>query len=193
MRNKLGQFANGHSLECAKKGQYKQGHSLVTSKSTQYKKGEESWSKQNPESMPRGENHSQWKGGVANDRAHINKWKKERRHRLGISKKYSNELGISKTKEYKRLHNKKYKTLRRGGGELEIKTIQLVYEDNIKKYGTLTCIYCLQPIEFRKDTLEHKQPLSKGGTNEYNNLGIACRKCNSSKNAKTEQVYRKGI
>lgn len=39
------------------------------------------------------------------------------------------------------------------------------------------------------DQLEHKIPLSCGGTNEYNNLAVACRSCNSSKGAKTTQEY----
>ena len=75
------------------------------------------------------------------------------------------------------------------GGKLTIKTIRLVYEDNIKKYGTLTCEYCKNPIEFGKDTLEHKMPLSRGGTNNYENLCIVCRHCNSSKQSKTVEEF----
>lgn len=81
----------------------------------------------------------------------------------------------------------------KGGGELSVKTIQEVYEDNIKRYGTLTCIYCFNPILFGKDTLEHKQPLSKGGTNEKVNLAIACKRCNCKKHTKTEEEFRKVI
>ena len=76
-------------------------------------------------------------------------------------------------------------------GKLTIKTLQLVYEDNIKQFGTLTCYLCLNPIEFGKDELEHKTPITRGGTNEYNNLGIACKSCNSSKHDKTEVEYRR--
>jgi 5-methylcytosine-specific restriction endonuclease McrA len=68
-------------------------------------------------------------------------------------------------------------------------TIKLVYEDNIKRFGTLTCYLCLKPIELRKDHLEHKVPLSKGGTNDYNNLAVACQHCNCSKGNKTEEEY----
>ena len=91
-----------------------------------------------------------------------------------------------KMKEY----NKQYKARVKDGGELTIHTIQLVYEDNIKRYGTLTCYLCLHPILFRQDSLEHKIPLSRSGTNEYNNLGVACGKCNSQKGTKTEEEYR---
>jgi len=72
---------------------------------------------------------------------------------------------------------------------LTIKIIQLVYEDNIKKYGTLTCEYDKKTIQFGKDVLEHKTPLSRGGTNDYENLCIACRSCNSSKGTKTVKEF----
>jgi len=78
-------------------------------------------------------------------------------------------------------------------GELSIQTIQRVYEDNIKKFGTLTCEYCLKPIEFGKDTLDHRIPLSRGGTNAYSNLAIACLHCNCKKFTKTEEEFRKLI
>lgn len=99
--------------------------------------------------------------------------------------------GKSYTKEYIRRMKKRRTAFERGGGKLTTATVQLVYEDNIKKHGTLTCIYCSKPIEFGKDTLEHKIPLSRGGTNEYNNLAIACRHCNSSKQDLTEEEFRK--
>lgn len=76
-------------------------------------------------------------------------------------------------------------------GKLSLKTIQMVYEDNIKKYGTLTCYLCLEPIEFKQDSLEHKTPICRGGTHEYNNLAVAHRSCNSRKKEKTEEEYRR--
>lgn len=101
---------------------------------------------------PKGENHPKWKGGTHTIPELINKYNKERRHRKGISKIYlSTYNGRSKTKEYKKLHLQRYKALKRQGGELTIQQIQLVYEDNIKKYGTLTCYLCEKPIEFKKD------------------------------------------
>ncbi len=114
-------------------------------------------------------------------------------------KKYDGRLssfwkhGLSKTKEYRKICNQKYRSLKRNGGELSIKTIQLVYEDNIKKYGTLTCYLCELPIEFGKDNLEHKTPLIRGGNNNYNNLSIACKSCNSIKRHRTEEEYKEII
>ena len=97
--------------------------------------------------------------------------------------------GISKTPEYIKMCRQQRKALMRNGSKLSIKRIQMVYEDNIKKYGTLTCIYCLKSIEFGKDTLEHKIPIIRGGTNDYENLAVACFSCNSSKGRKTVEEY----
>ena len=94
-------------------------------------------------------------------------------------------------KPNKRLLNQKRQFIKKGGGELSIQTIQQVYEDNIKQFGTLTCYLCLKPIEFKQDSIDHKIPLSRNGTNEYSNLAIAHRSCNSKKNIKTEKEYKK--
>lgn len=75
--------------------------------------------------------------------------------------------------------------------KIEASVIQRVYEGNIKKYGTLTCYLCDKQIAFGKDHLEHKVPLFRGGTNLYENLAVACQKCNLSKHVKTEEEYRK--
>lgn len=99
--------------------------------------------------------------------------------------------GAPNAKEIQLLHKKLYKHRVRGAGELTPKTIQLVYEDNIKRYGTLTCYLCIEPIIFGADNLEHKQPLSRGGTNEYNNLAVSCHRCNCKKNNKTLEEYLK--
>ena len=75
-------------------------------------------------------------------------------------------------------------------GTITVFVIQRVYEDNIKKFGTLTCYLCLSPISFGKDHLEHKTPLSRGGTHYYNNLAVACQSCNLSKGNKTLKEYK---
>ena len=111
----------------------------------------------------------------------------EMRHEKGISKKYKSEIkGLPK-----KYYRQRYKAMKKKGGILPIKRIQMVYEDNIKKYGTLTCYLCEKPVLFSKDNLEHKTPLSRGGTNKYSNLAIACQKCNNKKYNKTEKEYRR--
>jgi len=89
----------------------------------------------------------------------------------------------SKSSRYKRLQTQK----RRYG--LDIGIVQLVYEDNIKQYGTLTCYLCLKSVKFGDDHLEHKHPISRGGTNNYNNLAVSCARCNKKKHNKTVEEY----
>ena len=114
-----------------------------------------------------------WKGGLSSRKDYWAKYAKIYRKRKG--------------RHYVQLCNHKRNSLLK---DLTLKTIQLVYEDNIKHYGTLTCYLCLKPISFGKDHLEHKIPLSRSGTNKYSNLGISCQRCNNRKHSKTEKEYR---
>lgn len=78
---------------------------------------------------------------------------------------------------------------------LSIETVQQVYEENIKKHGTLTCYLCNYPVVFGDDTVEHKIPLSRKDEfpevdiNGKENLGIAHGLCNSKKGTKTFEEW----
>ena len=113
--------------------------------------------------------------------------KREMMHKNGIHKKYN--TGISLKPEYKKRSDQLRRMRHKNGGLLTLAIIQQVYEDNIKRYGTLTCVYCEQPILFGQDSLDHKIPVSRNGKNSYENLCIACRKCNSSKGNKTVEEF----
>jgi len=69
--------------------------------------------------------------------------------------------------------------------DLTGETIQQVYEANIAKYGVLTCYLCGKPIIDNDDSLEHSTPVTRQGSNNYENLGIAHKKCNSRKGTMT--------
>lgn len=112
----------------------------------------------------KGEKNPNWKGGVSKDEDHNRKLRK--------------------------VYHGRRRTWEINGGKLTIKRIQIVYENNIKKYGSLTCYLCKKPIKFGKDCLEHKIPLSRGGTNKYINLAIAHRSCNGKKYNRTEKEYK---
>lgn len=137
------------------------------------------------------ENHPQWKGGISATKEYKSQMDKQYRE------KHKKELVLGQHRYYInnkarfRLHRKRRKALLKAGGVLTLRMIQQVYEDNIKKYGTLTCIYCQEPIQFGSDSLEHKTPVCRGGTNKYENLAIACICCNKRKNRKTVEEYRK--
>ena len=88
-------------------------------------------------------------------------------------------------------YTQKRKGLMLGAGGLTYQTIQLVYEDNIKRFGTLTCYLCLKPIEFGQDSIEHLTPLCRGGNNDYINLGVAHKKCNCHKGKRTLEEWKR--
>ena len=141
-----------------------------------------------------GAKHPMWKGGVSKDRKYKTQRLKEWRHKKGISVHYGwgwAKLDPIAHKERIRFHNRKHKYLRKKAGCLQLEIVQRVYEDNVKHYGTLTCYLCRQPILFGDDNLEHKTPISRGGTNVYANLGIAHRSCNFKKSTLTEEEYRR--
>ncbi len=60
-----------------------------------------------------------------------------------------------------------------------------IWDEVCKRYAD-TCIYC---GSVDKITIEHLQPVSKGGTNEASNLAPACLSCNSSKRDKTYEEF----
>jgi 5-methylcytosine-specific restriction endonuclease McrA len=50
----------------------------------------------------------------------------------------------------------------------------------------LSCPYCASPVK----EVDHKQPLSKGGKHEIDNLQMLCLDCNRSKHDKTDEEFR---
>jgi 5-methylcytosine-specific restriction endonuclease McrA len=52
------------------------------------------------------------------------------------------------------------------------------------------CIYCRVAVTPKTATIEHRKPLSRGGSNWPANLAPCCKQCNQSKNCKTETEYR---
>lgn len=114
------------------------------------------------------------------------------------NKEYENR----RTREYvrtprgrliKKLSRKRREILAEG---LTLEVVQQVYEENIKKYGTLTCELCFKPVKFKEDSLEHFHPITRmdeykgNNIHERINLGVAHgnkskEQCNSRKGNKT--------
>jgi 5-methylcytosine-specific restriction endonuclease McrA len=46
------------------------------------------------------------------------------------------------------------------------------------------CPYCAMPIDEGEKTLDHKEPLSRGGAHSISNVLICCRRCNAEKHNK---------
>ena len=55
------------------------------------------------------------------------------------------------------------------------------------------CAYCGRRIAQADSEVEHKVPLSRGGSNSLSNLPVACTSCNREKGNKTAAEYRAWI
>jgi predicted RNA-binding Zn-ribbon protein involved in translation (DUF1610 family) len=62
--------------------------------------------------------------------------------------------------------------------DLDPTLIRSIYE-----YYNYTCVYCNK--RGGKLSLEHILPVSRGGSDDFDNLAVACRKCNPTKGKKT--------
>ena len=97
----------------------------------------------------------------------------------------------NKYEPFMRFRQKTQKANSKGKSKISVMDVQYLYENNIREYGTLTCYLCLKPIKFGKDSLEHKTPFCRGGSNKVENIGIAHILCNSKKHSRTEKEYKK--
>jgi len=59
------------------------------------------------------------------------------------------------------------------------------YNKLLHKYK-FKCVYCGSD---KKLTIDHKKPVSRGGTDDLKNLHVACKECNSKKGTKTHEEY----
>lgn len=65
-----------------------------------------------------------------------------------------------------------------------VEDIRLLYE---QQKGL--CYYCTQPVTWENRHDDHKQPVSRGGSNWPDNIAITCPTCNISKGAKTAEEF----
>lgn len=86
----------------------------------------------------------------------------------------------AKNREYNRTHPeqrlaifRRRKQRLKAGGKIDRQAV-------IDRDG-LTCYLCRKSLTDRSAGIDHVIPLCKGGTNDTNNLRVACRKCNSHK------------
>lgn len=111
--------------------------------------------------------------------AYKKQYNPEHREQIAKQTKQYRQTSKGKAIQHKNRHNRRAMTR-----DLTVKIVRQVYEDNIKKYGVLTCYLCFKPID-NDDSLDHSTPLSRKGTNNYDNLGIAHNSCNKRKFTKT--------
>ena len=125
-------------------------------------------------------------------------WRKENLERCAayMRKSYAKnpEPSNARHRTWSRAHPEKvrlYHFRRRVGGsdKIDVGTLNDVFVHNVDKYGALTCIYCKVALENNKKVIDHLMPISRGGKNNYENLGVACFSCNAKKHAKTYDEF----
>ena len=94
-----------------------------------------------------------------------------------------------KNKLLVRQYRKKYKNNKRGSGNITIIQIKELYNKNIIYNGSLTCGICGFEIKYGDEHLDHKIPLSRGGSHSMENIWLVHSKCNLSKSNKTVEEY----
>lgn len=69
---------------------------------------------------------------------------------------------------------------------------QLTKAERLKVYGKCEghCAYCGCDITLAQMQVDHKQPISRGGTDVMGNYLPACRSCNNYKNTMTVEQFR---
>lgn len=68
--------------------------------------------------------------------------------------------------------------------------VPALIERQTNQNGVLRCAYCNKPLFPDKYHVDHIRPLSRGGSNDLDNLCLACPKCNLSKGRLTLQEWR---
>jgi len=63
------------------------------------------------------------------------------------------------------------------------------WQDKIEYFG-FRCYLCNESLKGKTIHIEHRKPISRGGSNWIANIAPACKKCNLSKSTKTEKEFR---
>lgn len=99
------------------------------------------------------------------------------------NKKYRN-----KNKEYFRLQRQKRRNvILKNVGNFDIHDINKIYK---KQEGI--CVYCKKTLGTDYH-IDHKTPITRGGSNFPKNLQVTCPSCNRKKNTKTHEEFLKLI
>lgn len=113
-------------------------------------------------------------------------YKKRKSERAKIYRQNPHEREMDKVRKL-RYYYRKYSALRyftiEGADAITLEQFQ-------ELYSASTCYYCGKEIKGRDKTIDHKIPVSRGGTNAIGNLCMCCQSCNSKKNNKTEAEFK---
>lgn len=109
---------------------------------------------------------------------------KHARNKIYMQGKRAQDLEKARKLNYYYAHfSKKYNLYKKDAYRVTLADIQNLYSAE-------NCYYCKKNLTEGEKTVDHKLPVSKGGTNEMNNLVICCQTCNSKKSNQTAEEYR---
>lgn len=109
---------------------------------------------------------------------------KHARNKIYMQGKRAQDLNrVRKLNYYYSHYSKKFNLYKKDAYRVTLADIQ-------KLYSAENCYYCNRKLTDDEKTVDHKLPVSRGGTNEMSNLVISCQPCNSQKKNQTEQEYR---
>ena len=83
-------------------------------------------------------------------------------------------------------HNRR-KWAKQNGGRFTAEDLKVIRKGQTDKRGQVRCWYCGKPMQ--KWHIDHRVPLSRGGSNAPGNLCLACPECNLSKHNKLPTEY----
>lgn len=86
--------------------------------------------------------------------------------------------------ETRRLRRNVYTAMKMGRFEGDVDDVIQMYKNNP------ACYYCYKELDQKEASIEHKTPISRGGSKTIDNIAISCFDCNRLKHTKTESEFR---
>jgi len=147
-----------------------------------FKKGQKAWNKGKHWS----EETKRKIGLISKGRKHTEEWKKMMSKRMSGKKSPRYKHGLSKTREYNSIYQKRHRARKKNADGSHT----LGEWENLKSQYNWTCPCCEISEPKIQLTEDHIIPLSKGGSDNIENIQPLCRGCNSKKNTKIINFYK---
>lgn len=118
------------------------------------------------------------------NKEYLVEWRKNNRDKCREYQRRWVEKNIDRAREHKRVRELKRRARKaQAVGSHDLAIIVQMYDD---QHGM--CAYCDVPL-FGCYQVDHMIPLSRGGSNDWQNLAIVCPHCNATKNTKTAEEF----
>ena len=164
------------------------------------------WRKPTPEEKPifaaikkkyREEYYAKYPEKLIEKKARRRAWQERNKERIALVNKQYRDRTKEKIKAYNKQwweNNRDKRQWYRHSrlakiGDVCDGTVTHAYVQSL--YNKRKCYYCREYTLIGQRSIDHKQPIARGGLHSVDNLVMACRTCNGRKHAKTEDEFRK--